>query len=145
MNDSPDVHVLAAPLFDPGSGRIGLTVPEGRTVLQMVRAALPKVPMEDLRQCRVSLVSSAGSSAVGHALWGAVRPKAGVLVVIRGTPGKNALKTVLSIAIAVAAFAIGQYWGAALFPMGSAGATIATAAITMGVPVFGRLLVDPFR
>lgn len=49
------IPVLAASQFDPGAGRIELTMPEGLTLDQIVRQALPGASSEDLKHVRVTL------------------------------------------------------------------------------------------
>lgn len=137
------IPVLAAPLFDPGAGRVELTMPEGLTLALIVRMALPQASNDNLRRCRVTLVSETGSSTIGHALWHAVRPKPGVRVVIRLIPGKGALRSILMVAVSIAAVALGQYWALGMgFTAGTTGFAIASSLITMGVNMVGSLLIN---
>ena len=78
------IPVLTASQFDPGVGRAELTLPDGLTLMQIVRQALPGATAVDMQRVRVALVTEAGSSIVEPALWHAVRPRPGVRVVLRG-------------------------------------------------------------
>ena len=78
------IPVLTASQFDPGVGRVELTLPDGLTLMQIVRQALPGATAVDMQRIRVALVTEAGSSIVEPALWHAVRPRPGVRVVLRG-------------------------------------------------------------
>jgi len=138
-----NIPVLAAPLFDPGAGRIDLTMPEGSTVAEMVAAALPAATPADLEHARVLLVNERGSIVVPVGKWHRVRPRSGARVVIRIVPGKSILRAVLSIVVAIAAVALGQYWAVGLgFTAGTTGFAIASSVIGMGVSVLGNLLIN---
>ncbi|MFB2595106.1 hypothetical protein ACEYYB_09660 [Paracoccus sp. p4-l81] len=133
-------HVLAAPLFDPGSGRIALDVPEGLTVSQIIARALPQVPATDQGQLRVALVTAVGSTVIYPALWHAIRPRPGVQVVIRVIPDGDALRSVLSIVVAVAAAALRGIWGGPLAgALGLASSEMGVALATTGLTVLGNL------
>lgn len=137
------VSVLAVPMFDPGAGRIELTMPEGMNLAKIVRAALPQASADDLRQCRVTLVSASGASVIGRALWHAVTPKPGIRVIIRVVPGKGALRSILMVAVSIAAVALGQYWALGLgYTAGTTGFAVASSLITMGVNMVGSLLIN---
>lgn len=141
------IPVLAASQFDPGMGRIELTLPEGLTVAEIVAQALPGATVEDLRRVRVALVTASGSSIVDPDFWHRVRPRPGARVVIRVVPGKGALRAVLSVVVAITAVALGAYFGPGLagaLGWGTSTAAIGAAAglIGMGVNLIGSLLIN---
>lgn len=147
MTETGIIPVLAAPGFDPGAGRVELSMPEGLTLAEIVRAAIPGASAADHARCRVALVTAAGRTIIQPALWHAVRPKPGVRVVIRVIPGKNALRSVLSIVVSIAAVALGTMFGApfaAALGWGSSAGAIAAggALITLGVNLIGHLLIN---
>ena len=137
-----NISVLAAPMMDPGVGRIEMDMPTGMTVGEIVASALPGATGRDLSQTRVALISAAGSTIVDPAHWQRVRPRPGVRVVIRILPGKDALRSVLMIVVSIAAVALGQFYGPAL--AGAIGVSNATASgiIGLGVNVLGGLLIN---
>ena len=137
------IPVLAAPAIDPGSARIEMTLPDGLSVAEIVAAALPGATPADQARARVSLVTEKGSAVIPPERWRVVRPRPGVRVVIRLVPGKDALRAVLTIVVAIAAVALGQVWAAGLgFAAGTAGFAIASAVITAGATLLGNLLIN---
>lgn len=134
--------VLIAPLFDPGTGRVDMEMPAGLTVAQMVARGLPDMVEADRLQARVTLVTPGGAWAIEPINWHSVRPKPGVRVVIRIVPGKAALRSVLMIAVAVAAVALGGPLGGMLASTFSGSKALWTAAATLGINVLGSLLVN---
>ena len=140
--DAP-VTVRALPWIDP-SRQIRITVGQGMTVAQIVRHTLPDLRSHELVRVTV------GDMVLESAHWARIRPRAGVTVVIRVLPGSgNLLRSVLTITIAVAALALGQFYGAAL--AGSAlgsmlgmSATAGSALISGSVLLVGTLLVNAF-
>ncbi|MCM2431948.1 TipJ family phage tail tip protein [Agrobacterium rosae] len=136
------IPVLAAPMIDPAAGRIDIAMPVGSTIADIVRAALPDLSSNDWHHCRVAIVSERGSIIVAAEYWHSVRPREGVRVVIRIVPGKNALKSILSIVVAIAAVALGQFWA---IPVASAlgiSTGLAAGLIGLGVTVIGNLLIN---
>ncbi|WP_323005691.1 phage tail protein [Pseudorhodobacter sp.] len=138
------VPVLAAPHFDPGQRRITLAFPEGLTLAEMVQAALPCQPASELSRVRVALVTPHGTQVILPELWARVRPKAGVHVVIRLVAGKSALKSILSIVVAVAAIATGTWFAGSLLGLtvGAPGYALAFAAASLAVTALGQLLIN---
>ncbi len=131
------IHVLAAPQFDPGCGRVAIDVPHGLTVAEIVARALPAASEADLARARVALVTERGTQIVPRELWALARPRPGVRVVIRVTPGKGALRSILSIVVSIAAVAL----AGVLFPslaVGSFGWSLAVAGLT----IIGQLLIN---
>lgn len=141
------IPVLAASQFDPGIGRIELTLPGGLTIAEIVAQALPGASADDLRRCRVALVTPAGSSIIEQPLWHAVRPRPGVRVVLRLLPGKGAMRAIMTVVISIAAIALGTMFGGPLamaLGLGSSTAAVGlgTALIGFGVNVVGQLLLN---
>ena len=146
-NPAP-VHVIAARHIDPGADRLSLDMPSGMTLREIVMAALPGAKASDLAQCRVALGTDLGQWIIPEENWDRVRPRPGVRVVIRVLAGKDALRSILSIVVTIAAFAAGQIWGAAfgemLLPAAAAAtqAAVGTAIIGVGVSILGTLLIS---
>ncbi|WP_421357793.1 TipJ family phage tail tip protein [Agrobacterium rosae] len=136
------IPVLAAPMLDPAAGRIDMTVAVGSTIAEIVVKALPGLSPADYRYCRVALVSERGSVIVAIEHWRVVRPLDGVRVVIRLMPGKNALRSILQIVVAVAAVALGQYWAVGLGAALGVSTQVAAGLIGLGVTVIGNLLIN---
>lgn len=142
MTTSGTIPVLAASQFDPGRGRVELTLSEGLTLAQILRHALPGVTPADFPRIRVTLVTASGISTVGHTLWHAVRPKPGVRVVIRVIPGKSVLRSVLSVVVAIAAAWMAWAFAPALASATGMGLGAATSLIGTGVSLIGQLLIN---
>ncbi len=139
---TPRVPVLAAPLIDPGSARVDFEVPQGTTIADIVAQALPDASAGMLARCRVTLVSDKGTAVIPSHLWHRVRPFAGVRVVIRLVPGKNALRSLLQIVVSIAAIALGQIWGAALAGTWGLSATAWSGIVGLGVNLVGNMLIN---
>jgi len=115
-----------------------MTLPPGLTVAEIVAAALPGATPADRDYARVTLVSEHGSAMILPERWHVVRPREGVLVVVRLIPGKDALRAILSVVVSIAAVALGQVWAAGLgFTAGTTGFAVASSLIGMGVPLIG--------
>lgn len=136
------IPVLAAPFTDPGAGRIDLEMPAGSTIAAIVEAVLPGASAHDLHHFRVALVSDRGSVIVAFEHWHSVKPRAGVRVVIRIVPGKDALKSILQIVVSIAAIALGQFWAAPLAYGLGISTQLASGLIALGVNVLGNLLIN---
>jgi hypothetical protein len=137
-------RVIAVPTFD-SARRIDLEAPAGSTVAEIVRLALPGATPALFDQVRVTI----GDVPVPREFWTAARPKPGSVVLVRVLPGNGGiLRTALSIAVSVAAIALGQLWLGPLLA-GSAfgtavGLTNATAsALVSGVAMLaGQALLN---
>lgn len=139
---SGTISVLSAGVIDPAVNRSELTVTVGKTVAEIVDIALPGLTAHDRLHVRVLLVDYRGSMFVGAEFWNAVKPKEGVRVVIRLLPGKDALRSILQIAVSIAAIALGQFWGLGLAgTLGLSGQAWA-GIIGLGVTVLGNLLIN---
>ncbi|TRD18353.1 TipJ family phage tail tip protein [Palleronia caenipelagi] len=133
-------RILAAPAFDPGAARIGIDLPDGLTVAQMIAASLPDLAPADHTRLRATLVTEAGQRHIPPALWPHTRPRPGVRVVLRLVPGKDALRSVLTIVISVASIALGAYFGPALAATLGLPGAVGTALVGLGVTALGTLL-----
>jgi len=142
------VPVLAMPMFDPGQGRVRLDLPEGLTLAEMVHLALGELAESQRLRLRVALSDGRGRFAlVPAANWSRVRPRAGIQVVLRLVPAEDALKSVLTIVVSVAAIALGQIWAPVIAgALGFGGSALAvgliSAGITIGVNALGGLLIN---
>ncbi|WP_320200489.1 TipJ family phage tail tip protein [Agrobacterium sp. rho-13.3] len=136
------IPVLAVPMIDPAVGRIDLTVPAGATLAEIVRTTLPDLSSNDWHHLRVAIVSERGSIIIAAEYWRSVRPREGVRVVIRIVPGKNALRSILSIVVSIAAVALGQFWAVGLAGALGISTGLAAGLIGLGVTVIGNLLIN---
>ena len=135
------VTVASAFGVDPAPERLSL--PEGQTIAEIVAAALPGMVDADDGCVRVALVTTAGQMIIPPEQWRWVHPKAGVHVVIRVLPGKDSMRTILMIVVAVAAIALGNIGGPVLAGIFK-GTTAAmwSGIIGLGVSAIGELQVD---
>lgn len=143
-------EVLVLPHIDPMRGRYKIAVGPDTTIAQMVAAAFPKLNSS----ARVRVVI--GDDVVPPEIWGRVRPKLGTTVVVRVVPTNGDVRSILSVAVLVAAVSLGQFYApglaGALMPasftgFGTATATAATlstvgAIATAGFAVAGSLLLN---
>ena len=137
------IRVLAAPHLDPGTNRIEIDLQEGLTLQEIIVATLPGFTASDLAQCRIALVTEKGSDIVEAQFWHRVRPRPGVRVVIRMIAGKNSIKTILTVVVAIAAIAAGAYFaGPAILGLSGASYALVSAATTLAVSVVGNLLIN---
>ncbi len=144
MNDGPapkNTSVMLAPLLDPGAGREELTLPDGLTLHEIVQTVLPGLPANS-GNCRVALVTPNGVEFIDAKYWHHVRPRPGVRVIVRVIPGKNALRSILLIAVTIAAVAIGGLLGPGLANALGISTELGIALTTLGVNVLGNLLVN---
>jgi len=141
MSDLP-LHVLALSPFDPGARRVSFELPEGANVAEIVARALPAASEADLGRVRIALVTERGSQIVPRELWSRCRPRPGVRVVIRVTPGKGSLRAVLSIVVSIAAVALGAMWGPGVATALGVSQTTAAAIVGLGVSIVGNLLIN---
>ncbi|PKR90863.1 phage tail protein [Pleomorphomonas diazotrophica] len=144
MTAPATIPVLAAPLLDPGAGRVDLELPGyfGLNVAQIIAVTLPDATERDLDHMRVTLVTPQGMAVIERHAWSVVRPKPGVRVVIRVVPGKQILKSILMVVVSIAAIALGQLWAPALAGTWGLGASAWAGIIGAGITVVGSLLVN---
>ncbi|MEN2979994.1 hypothetical protein P7L78_09240 [Tistrella bauzanensis] len=136
---------LTVSQFDPGSRRIVLDLPEGLTVAEIVSAAVPHLPPAVAQQqCRVALVSDQASDILLPELWHRVRPRPGARVIIRVIADKLDLRTILTVVVAIAAVAAGQYWAGTVLGLesGTVGYAVAAASAAVAVTAIGTLLIN---
>lgn len=141
---TPIVPVLMAPIVAQESNRIRMEMPEGLTVAEIIDIVIPAVGEKTRELVRVTLVSPDGSkmARVPRASWHRVRPHAGTQVIVRIIPGKNFLRSVLSIFIGIAAIALGVLWAPALAGAIGISTGLAAAVIGLGVTVLGNMLLN---
>lgn len=135
------VTVIAMPRIDPAKGRIVRVVPQGATVAEMVALTLPEWPPETWRWLHVEI----GGREISHGIWHLVRPRDGMAVTVRSTPSGSNARTILTIVVAVAAIALGQFYvGPALAAAGysTAAVNFGVAASTLATPCQGGLAAD---
>ncbi len=138
-------HIIAQPYID-GGRRIDMMAPYGATIAECVAQALPGLP-EDLRETYARVFIN-GELVEPH-FWPRARltPRNDNLPVlfIQVLPGnRGALKAVLSIAVGVAALAIGQVWAGPLAgALGFGGSALATG-IAQGALTGTTLLAGTF-
>lgn len=120
------IKVLALPsVLNPGD-RIEIQAPLGSSIEDMISLAFPVVPIDQREQSIRVLINE---TLLEPALWRA-RPKAGTRVIIRAIPGNSAvLRNVLTIAVSVAAVALGQFYVGPTLAAGIWGTTATTAQI----------------
>ena len=130
--------------LQPDRGREEIIVPEGLTIAEIVGLALPGIAGAPLDRIRVALVLGDGMEIVPRRMWRLARPHAGVRIVIRIMPGKDGLKSILSILVAVAATAITGFFAPAIasaFGTGALGSFV-KGALTLGLTALGGLLIN---
>lgn len=121
--------------------RVDLYAPEGMTILQMLQ--LHAIPIE-YGDVRVWV----DADFVPQDMWPRVKPKAAALLTIsvqpgKGGGGKNPLRTILSLAVAIAApYAAGAILPAGIIATTQAGAALITSATTGAIGLVGNLLVN---
>jgi len=140
---APAIVVKAMPWIDPAR-KTSFVVGPNTSVAEIVAAALPGIASLD--HVRVTI----GDLVVPRDYWASVRPRPGTSVVVRVLPGSgNLLRSVLTLTVAVAALALGQFYAAPLAAsaLGSMlGLTVSTssALIAGGVLLVGTLLINAF-
>lgn len=126
--------VIFAPVLDPGKARQLMQMRCGLTIAQIVAQVAPN-QQPSAGHLRVMLTNDQGTSVIEEHLWPHVRPKFGTTVVVRGVPGKDALRSVLLAVVSIAAGALAPV----LFPaFGKIGLALATA----GLSIIGTLLIN---
>jgi hypothetical protein len=138
------VPVTTMRFADPGQARQAVSLPEGMTIAEIIETLLPGLPEPVLGRLRVALVTPAGEQIIERHLWHRVRPFAGVHVVIRLVPGKEALRSLLTILVSIAASAIASFAAPFLISAGwsTFAVNVAKSVITLGVTALGGLLIN---
>ncbi|WP_201159428.1 host specificity factor TipJ family phage tail protein [Rhodoplanes elegans] len=139
------------PDFGPSDRAVDWVAPLGASVLDMVLGTLPGLPPAMYDRLRVTI----GEHVIPVERWGRVRPRPGVVVLIRAMPGAtDYFRSALFLAVAVASIATGQFYGvaAANAALGAAGLTgftataatvnLATSLISATALFGGTLLVN---
>ena len=119
-----------------------MEVVQGLTVAEIVALSMPGLSDDERKRCRVTAVTPKGTQALPQDIWATARPREGVRIVIRVVPGDNALRSILTIVVSVAAIALGNVFGPAL--AGALGVSNAAGAalVGLGVTTLGNLLVN---
>jgi hypothetical protein len=133
-------RVIAQPYLDGGT-RLDAIAPMGSTIADIVGIAIPGAPEPVLPHVRVTI----GETVIPRELWAQVRPKPTTIVVVRVVPGnRGALRAALSIAVGVAALAVGQVWVAPLVATayGAAAGAIAGGLATGTTLLAGTFLIN---
>lgn len=127
--DQRPPRVLCQPWID-GGRRVDIVVAPGSTVAEIVGVALPAATENVLPLVRVTI----GNDFVPRALWARVRPKESAVVVIRVAPGNSGtLRAALSVAVGVAALALGQVWAAPLAASAGFGGSALATGVAQGL------------
>jgi hypothetical protein len=141
--------VSILPSLNPDMGRQEWQAPEGLSVAAIVELVLPGLPEKSRRRARIWLVDNQGEMLLPDPdQWRRIYPAASVRLIIRLVPGEDQLRNVLSIAVSIAALAIGQVWvGPAIFGLtgsallGQIGAGVAAAGLAVaGTFVINKLI-----
>lgn len=137
------IPVTAMPLVDPGRARIDVELPHGLTVAEIIATVLPGASNAVMSRVRVALVTKQGEWIVSREAWSRAKPRAGVHIVIRVVPGKDGLRSVLMLVVAIAAAAIANFFipGSGAFAATWIGSAL-KVGITLGVTALGGLLVN---
>jgi len=145
--DAASVRISAQP-HPFRAARVDLVVPAGLTIAEMIARAQPDPLL------RAHAHAFIDDHYVPRVHWGRVRPKPGAFVTIRvvpglggGSKGKNPLRTVLTIAVAVAALTLGGPLGGVLLDGAASttflGATISASALGGAlIGIAGSLLIS---
>lgn len=138
-----DITALFSPAIHNPEQRQRVTLPHGKSIAEIVASFCPQIDLADLQRLRVHMVTDRGCWPVEQSMWHCVFPKPGVTITIRCIPGKGELRSILSIVVSVAAFALAGPIGTAM--AGTFGWTAATwSGIAMGgLPMVGAVQRDP--
>lgn len=123
--------------------------PEGSTIAELLEAAGIKWRRYGGGVCWIEDdARRAEPVAIPRAVWHRVRPKAGTVTTVKLMPGggqgggKQILQIVLSIAVMVAAVALGQIYAPTLAGLLNVGTSTAAALITTAIPIVGNLILS---
>jgi hypothetical protein len=133
-------RIIAQPYLD-GGRRLDAVAPAGSTVAEIVLLAIPGAPEPLLPHVRVTI----GETVIPREAWARVRPKPTTIVIVRVAPGnRGALRAALSIAVGVAAIAVGQVWAAPLAASAFGTAIGLSAGVAQGILTGTVLLAGTF-
>ncbi|WP_299165782.1 host specificity factor TipJ family phage tail protein [uncultured Tateyamaria sp.] len=139
---APTLPVMALPALDPSDARINMEAPAGLTIAEIVDLALPGMTPEMRKRCRVSLIKGTNVQVIPADIWHLSRPREGVQVIVRVIPGRNALRTILTVVVAIAAVAAGNILAPGLAGALGISTATATSLIGLGVTTIGNLLIN---
>lgn len=135
-----DVNLITLPKLDPRH-QIRATAPIGSTVAELIERSLPGLAPDRIRATIGDQVILPGNRA-------RVRPKPGAVVILRVLPAgdRDMLRSVLLIAVTIAAVAVGQLWLGPLIAssIGATGvaANFVTSVSTTALMIGGTMLVN---
>jgi len=143
VSNGGGVRIVAATHPFKVAERIDMTMYEGKTLAEMLEIAQPDPVLRSHAHISINDIK------IPKHNWHLVRPKNGTTVTIRvvaqggGGGGKNPLRTILSIAIIVAAIYLGPQIGAALYGIqASAAATTVVIGSTITAAQVGGAIVS---
>jgi len=136
MPDDNITALFAPNIYNPEQ-RQRVTLPYGKSIAEIVASFCPQMDDFDRQRLRIHMVTERGFWAVELSMWHCVFPKPGVTITIRGVPGKGALRSILSIVVAVVAFTLAGPIGASM--AGTFGWSAATwsGLAAAGLPMVG--------
>lgn len=131
-----DIGVVALPTVFGPRNRVAVRVQPGTTLAEMVDQTVPQLKGPARARSHLTV----NGHVIPSELWGKVKPKAGTHVIIQVVPGESStLRSVLTIVVAIAAVAAGQFYGpglaSALMITGDIGTAIASASIIPGATI----------
>lgn len=139
MTQSDDIQVAVVPHPFSTARRV-MFFPPGSSLADIVARAQPDPVLR--RHAHVEI----GGESVAPEAWARVRPKPGLQVAVRMVPmggggGKNPLRTVLTLAIAAAAPAVGGFFATGIFAGGGV-MTAVGSALSAGVSFAAQLALN---
>ena len=138
-----DIPVLAAPLFDPGLGRIEIKVPPGLTIMDIINLVLPGIEQFTRNRLRVLLVTDIAAWVMEPTFWHRIKPREGARVVIRLISAGDDTPKILTVVVALAATIIAPYLAPLLLPgITGLGLAIGTTLIATGLTFLGNTLIN---
>ncbi len=141
MNDlvphEPGIPAVLDPLFDPGCGRITMTMPQGLSVNEIIGLLAPHYSEERLENLRVTLVTDQSAWVVERQHWHSIRPKQGVTLLVRIIPGFSGFTALVTLAVQFASSTLATTLGTKL-GLGQIG----TAILSAGLSFLGALQID---
>lgn len=133
-------RIIAQPYLD-GGRRLDAVAPAGSTIFEIVAIAIPGVPEPLFPHVRVTI----GETVIPREMWMRVRPKPTTIVIVRVAPGnRGALRAALSIAVGVAALALGQVYAAPLAASAFGTALGLSSTVAGGIITGTTLLAGTF-
>lgn len=143
-----DYGVVAVPSINPAFNRVSVRMLPGTSIADCIRNTMPDTWGPAQKQIRVTV----NGHVIFPGLWERVKPKADSHVLIEVVPASSGtLRSVLTIAVAIAAVAAGQFYGPGLAlsvlgptagAAGSIGSALVSAALSTAIVTAGSLLIN---